>query len=144
MPAAIARPAAGFFYILSRPRPEYLEEYHEWYNTEHGPLRVKLDFVQNGYRYKCVDPDPSLFMAAYDLSRLAGLEEPEYTVLRSNRSARESEVFDKKLDWIDRRVYKDISSRGSSKGPAPVVIVVALLVRNDMIAEVHRWYEEVR
>jgi len=35
-----------------------LEEFHDWYNTEHGPLRVKLDFVLHGRRYKSQHLDP--------------------------------------------------------------------------------------
>ena len=140
-------PAAGsgFFYIPSRPKPEFLQEYHDWYNTEHGPLRLKLDFFLNGYRYRCIDPDdPTLFCAVYDLSRLSGLEEEQYTSLRSTRSAQENAVFDKKLAFIDRRVYKDIGTYGDAPVPAPVIMVVAFVVKNELVPEVHQWYEEVR
>jgi hypothetical protein len=144
MPAAIS-PAAepGLFYIVSQPKSGCEEDYHEWYNTEHGPLRLQLDFVRNGYRYRCTDADSKAFLAIYDLARLAGLQEPRYTHLRANRSTRERKVIADKIDWIDRRVYRDVSSRGRSDDPAPVIMTVALLVRDELVSEVHRWYEKV-
>lgn len=144
MPAAISPPAeAGFLYILSEPKPEYVQEYHDWYNTEHGPARVQLDFVTNGYRYKCVDADSRTFLAIYDLARLGGLQEPGYNLLRDCRSARERRVLEEQINWMNRRVYKNISSRGLPEGPSPVMMTVSLLVRNELVAEVNRWYEKV-
>ncbi|KPI40235.1 uncharacterized protein AB675_7780 [Cyphellophora attinorum] len=126
MPAAISPTAEpGLFYIISQPKAGCEEEYHEWYNTEHGPLRLQLGFVRNGYRYRCIDADSKAFLAIYDLARLAGLQEPA-----------------DKIDWIDRRVYRDVSSRGRSDDPAPVIMTVSLLVRDDLVPEVHRWYEK--
>lgn len=143
MPAAVAPPEAGLLYVLTRPKPEHVHEYQEWYNTEHGPLRMQLDFMQNGYRYRSADGDPSLYMAMYDLYRVSGVEEPQYITMRSQRSAREVEVLDKKLDLVDRRLYTQVASRGVTKGPAPVVMVVEMLVPDELEAEVHQWYEEV-
>lgn len=145
MPAAISPPPeSGFFYILSQPKPEYIQEYHDWYNTEHGPLRMKLDFITNGYRYRCTDEGSNAYLAVYDLARIAGLQEPRYTILRSKRSKRETRVFEEQLEWLDRRVYRDISSRGRSEGPAPVLMTVSLLVRDELVSDVNRWYEKVR
>jgi len=136
-------PGPGFFFVTSRPRPGYLDEYHDWYETEHGPLRLNLDFIANGYRYKSRDLDPPLWAATYDLKRVSGLDEPQYKVLREKRSARESNLMDNKMDFIDRRVYKDISSWGHSEGPAPVIMPVTFLVKDELVEEVNRWYEEV-
>lgn len=143
MPAAVGPPEPGLLYVLTRPKPEYLEDYEEWYNTEHGPLRMQLDFMENGYRYRAADGDPSLYMAMYDVFRLSGLDEPQYTRLRSQRSVREQELLDKKLDMLDRRLYTQVSSRGMSKAPTPVVMVVEMRIPNALEAEVHQWYEEV-
>ena len=135
----------GFFYVLSQPKSrEVLGEYHEWYNREHGPLRMKLDFILNGYRYRSIDAEPLLYLACYDLDRISGLQERRYTALREHRSDREAELISNKLTKLDRRIYADISSRGYAGGPAPLIMTVAFVVENKHVDEVNRWYEEVR
>ena len=134
----------GYFFVLSQLKaPEFEDEYHEWYNTEHGPVRLHLDFFSNGYRYRSLSHDPPLYLACYDLSRVSGLEEPAYTVLREKRSDREVNMVCQNLSKLDRRIYTDISCRGKADGPAPIVMAVAFVVKNEFVDELNRWYEEV-
>ena len=133
----------GLFYILSRPKAKYEDDYHEWYNSEHGPLRLSTDFIRNGLRYRTVDLSPPVFLATYDYSRLEGFDERQYTKLRDNRSPREREVLDNKIDLLDRRFFKNLSTRGSSSDPAPVMMSVIFVVKDEHVEEMHRWYEEV-
>jgi hypothetical protein len=100
---------------------------------------VKLDFFHNGYRYRCLKPDPSIFLATYDLLGTSGLDEEQYGRIREDSSARESHMFDERLDLLDRRVYTHVSSLGKADGPAPVIMVVAFVLKNDLV----RWYEDV-
>lgn len=146
MPSAISPPPeAGLLWVLSRPKPEHTQEYHEWYNTEHGPLRLQLDdLFLNGYRYRCVEDDNPLFLATYDLSSLDGFQDSRYINMRKNRSSRESSLISEKLDYLNRRIYRVISIRGSVEGPAPVIMAVSLVVRPESFSEVDRWYEKVR
>ena len=134
----------GYFFVLSQPKaPEFEDEYHQWYNEEHGPLRMKLDFFLNGYRYKSLGHDPPIYLACYDLASVSVRAKPEYKVLRERRSAREAHVINTKLSKLDRRIYADISTRGSADGPAPVVMPVAFVVKDEFVDELNRWYEEV-
>jgi hypothetical protein len=154
MPAAIDASTdtePGLLYVLTRPKASCEKDYHEWYNTEHGPQRMQLDFVRNGYRYTEAPLTESrdgqsgeelTYMAMYDLSRLSGLDGPEYTSMRSHRSARETEVLTEKMDLVDRRTYTLITSRGACKMPAPVVMTVTLVAERNLTEEIHRWYEE--
>ena len=133
----------GLFYILSQPKPGHEDAYHEWYNSEHGPLRLTTDFVLNGYRYRSLDLDPPVFLATYDASRINGFDETQYTKLRENRSARENDVLDNKLSLLDRRFFKSLSTRGTSSGHAPIIMVVIFVVKDEHVEEMHRWYQEV-
>lgn len=133
----------GFFHIISQPKPGQEDVYNEWYNTEHGPLRMKLDFFKTGYRYKSIGVEPPQYVAVYELSRIGGLEEPEYTILREQRSEYERDLINNKLVCLDRKVYKDVSTRGTSIGPAPLMMAVAFVVKNENVPELHKWYEEV-
>lgn len=67
--------------------------FHEWYNTEHGPLRMRLPFITTGDRYKAIDGEKPEWSAIYDVSDLSMLEKRIYTRLREERSAREKRVM---------------------------------------------------
>ncbi len=134
----------GFFYVQSQPKPELPpEEFDNWYNTEHGPARLNLDFFPNGYRYKSRDLDPPVWLACYDLKKISGLAEPQYTVLREKRSSRETQILSR-MKYMDRRIYSLFSSKGKDKSPAAVLLAVTMYVRDERVDEVDRWYEEVR
>ena len=134
----------GFFCVLSEPSNSIsMEEYHHWYNTEHGPARLKLGNFLNGFRYKSRGLEPPVWLACYDLKRVSGLTEPQYTILREERSERERHVLSR-MKYMDRRIYTDFSSRGLDTSPAPILLVVKMYVKNERVEEVDRWYEEVR
>jgi hypothetical protein len=136
-------PGPGILYVPTQPKASSVAGFHHWYNTEHGPARVGLDFFCNGYRYKGRDTEPALWLACYDLTRVSGMAEKQYTTLRAKRSAQENQVLGHEMNFVDRRIYTTISSRGSDKSPAPVILAVRMWVQNDRAAEVDRWYEEV-
>ncbi|KAL9619102.1 MAG: hypothetical protein Q9160_006279 [Pyrenula sp. 1 TL-2023] len=133
----------GFFYVLSAPKETLSsEEYHDWYNREHGPLRLKLDFIPNGFRYQGRDAAKGIWMACYDLDQVAGLEDPSYTNLRATRSRRETAIVEHGLEYLDRRIYSLYSSRGSATDSSPVILAVTMRVKDSDTEEVDKWYEE--
>lgn len=135
----------GYFFVLSRPKAALsLEQYHEWYNTEHGPLRMKLGFFPVGQRYQSRDLNPRLWLAAYDVANLSCFDDPRYTNLRENRSSRESLLLSKGLDLLDRRIYKALTTRGNVSDAAPVIMAVSFIVKNEHFGELDSWYEKVR
>ena len=134
----------GFFCVLSQPSDSLpVDEYHHWYNTEHGPARLKLHNFSTGFRYKSRGLEPPVWLACYELERVSGLMEPQYTILREKRSERERHVLNR-MKYMDRRIYTDFSSRGIDRSPAPVLLAVKMYVKTERVDEVDRWYEEVR
>lgn len=130
-------------YVLSEPKPSLpVEEFHDWYNNEHGPLRIQLPFVENGLRYK-TDSTPPVWLASYDLTDVSGLQQRMYTRLRDERSDRETRIVENELKYLDRRIYSLVSSRGSNFSPAPVSIAVTLILKPADVEEFDRWYERV-
>ncbi|KAI1438986.1 Alpha/Beta hydrolase protein [Xylaria sp. CBS 124048] len=91
----MASSTPGNVFVTMNPRPSLpLPRFHEWYNNEHGPLRLrKPHLFTNGLRY-CSDiiKEPAYF-ATYDVPSISSLETEEYTSLRSHRSPREAEVM---------------------------------------------------
>ncbi|KAK0614846.1 Alpha/Beta hydrolase protein [Bombardia bombarda] len=97
---------AGMLHVTMQPREGLsLDQFHEWYNNEHGPTRLRLPHIfSNGLRYR----DDKGFMACYDVTDMAHLETPTYTQLRANRSDREAATIGQ-VD-VDRRFLDLISS----------------------------------
>lgn len=149
MDSANPNPDGGVLYAFTQPTADF-KDYHSWYDTEHGPLRVALDFIDGGNRYECyyADPaiqlEPKIYLAMYELNRLSGLTERQYTILTDERSKREDDVFRNRLTMLERRIYKNLSTRGSYDGPAPVLLAVAFIIADEHANEFHKWYEEVR
>lgn len=85
----------GMLYVTMQPQPGLsLDQFHEWYNNEHGPTRLRLpEIFTNGLRYKATDGLEPTFLAAYDVTSMSHLETETYLTLRANRSPREAETI---------------------------------------------------
>ncbi|POR34578.1 3-oxoadipate enol-lactonase 2 [Tolypocladium paradoxum] len=81
----------GILFVTMQPRPGLPPaQFHEWYNNEHGPTRLRLPHIfSNGLRYASDDGAPR-FMAVYDVTAMRHLDTETYTALRANRSPREA------------------------------------------------------
>lgn len=133
----------GLLCVLTKPRsPAFLQDFHDWYNTEHGPARMQLDSILTGYRY-VTDGDDPIWAGIYDLSRVSAITEPAYTNLRKFRSEREQDVMQNKMHILERKIYRRLTTRGSSPEPAPVILSVSLVVKDSLVDDVHDWYDQV-
>ncbi|KAK6955966.1 hypothetical protein Daesc_003613 [Daldinia eschscholtzii] len=85
----------GMLYVTMQPKPGLsIHQFHEWYNNEHGPTRLRLPQIfSNGLRYRAVDEKEPEFLAVYDVVSMPLLETDTYTSLRANRSPREAETI---------------------------------------------------
>ncbi|EKM77779.1 hypothetical protein AGABI1DRAFT_130054 [Agaricus bisporus var. burnettii JB137-S8] len=95
--------AKGFLAVLSEPGQVTLDEFQDWYNNEHVPLRLNhLPSFLTGARYSAVDGKKPGWIALYDIDSTTTFSDPSYTRLRQNRSPREASLV-KRLDILDRR-----------------------------------------
>ncbi|KAL1717663.1 hypothetical protein EV715DRAFT_291971 [Schizophyllum commune] len=106
---------AGFLAVTSEPEREVtLEEFQDWYNNEHVPLRLNhLKSFLNGARYTASDALTPTWLALYDIDDTSTFQKPEYTRLRANRSPREADLV-KRLALLDRRTYEALEDSGPS------------------------------
>ncbi|KAL5335877.1 Alpha/Beta hydrolase protein [Aspergillus crustosus] len=75
----------GLLYVTMHPHPSLPPtQFHEWYNTEHGPLRVRLPFIKNGFRYRAIDNLEPEWVALYDITDMAELTRDTYLSLRGD------------------------------------------------------------
>ncbi|KAI2610799.1 alpha/beta-hydrolase [Hypoxylon fragiforme] len=85
----------GMLYVTMQPKPGLpIPQFHEWYNNEHGPTRLRLPQIfPNGLRYRATDGKTPEFLAAYDVTSMSHLQTSTYTSLRENRSSREADTI---------------------------------------------------
>lgn len=132
----------GYLAVAIQPGSETEEKaFHEWYNTEHGPLRLRLPFVLNGSRYKAADGERPEWSAVYDVSDLSWCEKRIYTRLREERSKREKAVMST-FESLDRKIYSLYSERGSNPQPAPVQVAVSIRVNEADLQNLDDWHEQ--
>lgn len=145
----------GLLYVTMQPKPGLsLDQFHEWYNNEHGPTRLRLPHIfSNGLRYAATDGEQPHFLAAYDVTSMHHLDTPTYTSLRENRSPREAET----IGQVDvKRFFYDLVAEHKSPLFAPIeelsdkeaeglvlVAVEATLTDvEDAEGKLNKWYEE--
>ncbi|KAH8819155.1 Alpha/Beta hydrolase protein [Xylogone sp. PMI_703] len=113
----------GLLYVTMQPHPDLsFEEFTDWYNNEHGPLRLRLDFVTNGFRYRAIDIDrpenkdktpdelPE-WMALYDCTDVFGMAGDSYTALRKEGIRSQREIDTMARITVDRRVFDSVDTK---------------------------------
>ncbi|KAF2150188.1 alpha/beta-hydrolase [Myriangium duriaei CBS 260.36] len=144
--------APGILYVTMQPKAELpSEQFEDWYNNEHGPLRLRLSFCTNGYRYRATDLEDSEkgaheWMAVYDMDDLEALNGEEYMKLRGPPVQTQRETDLRPYLDIDRRSFDFISERKADdyRGPPSSVVVSVKfsLEPGQDPEELTRWYDE--
>ncbi|KAK1761554.1 Alpha/Beta hydrolase protein [Echria macrotheca] len=104
----------GLLHVTMEPQLGLsLDQFHEWYNNEHGPTRLRLPHMfTNGLRYRQTDGQTPTFLAVYDVTDMAHLETAVYTDLRANRSPREAATIGQ-VD-VNRRFFDLVGEQKSA------------------------------
>ena len=139
--------AAGLLYVYTDPADAVTPaEFHDWYDHEHGPARIAVPGIQNGYRYQAADDFAPPWLALYDLDSPSVLDSDAYQALLAGTSDREKSVMSRLAEQgtLDRRVYELISSDsdGTAAGAAPVILAVALSVPAETEDDLTAWYTD--
>jgi len=155
-------PTPGILYVTMQPKPELPDsQFNDWYNNEHGPTRLRLPFITNGFRYRAndlegaapTDTNPE-WMAVYDITDMAELTKDAYLRLRDQpvKSKREADTMAKIK--VDRKLYDFVESRESkefkvlekveNEGEGNVMIAVFLDLHEGagIKEELDKWYRE--
>ena len=153
-------PTPGILYVTMQPDGKLpVAQFHDWYNNEHGPTRLRLPFVENGFRYRATDLDgpgkgmPE-WMAIYDIADTAELTKETYTRLREDgvKSRREKDAM--KQIAVDRRIFTLVKSWEAKDfkrlenitmgGEENVLIAVSLSLfpEKGNEEELTKWYDE--
>ncbi|KAL7623672.1 hypothetical protein AAE478_005224 [Parahypoxylon ruwenzoriense] len=145
----------GMLYVTMQPRPGLpIEQFHEWYDNEHGPTRLRLPRIfTNGLRYRAADGRGPEYLAVYDVTSMPLLQTETYTSLRANRSPREAETIGQVdverhfLDLVSTEqspLFIPIEQLTDDEGEGIVLLTVELKLKDtaDAEAETVKWYEQ--
>ncbi|KAH0260940.1 alpha/beta-hydrolase, partial [Aureobasidium melanogenum] len=150
---------SGILYVTMQPSADLpAADFHDWYNNEHGPNRLRLPFIHNGFRYRARDlsgegKGKHEWMAIYDTDDMDAFNSEEYLALRGApiQTQRERDIRPKVE--IDRRSYDLVSSREAKEfkklekienyGEGNVMISVLLKLKPGQKGEeLDKWYNE--
>jgi hypothetical protein len=133
--------ADGLLFAYTDPGSVPLDEFHDWYDNEHGPARLTVPGISAGYRYRATDGQAPPWLALYFMTAGA-LDSPDYKALGPSASAREKSILSR-ITTLDRRVYQQVSSDGPElDGPAPAVMAVSISVPAALEDDTLAWYTE--
>jgi hypothetical protein len=133
--------ADGLLFAYTDPGRVPLDEFHDWYDNEHGPARLTVPGISAGYRFRALDDAAPPWLAIYETTARA-VESPEYKALGPSASAREKAVLSQ-LALLDRRVYEQVSFDGAAlERPGPVLMIVSISVPAALEDDMAAWYAE--
>ncbi|KAJ4352052.1 uncharacterized protein N0V89_007398 [Didymosphaeria variabile] len=155
----------GILYVTMQPKEGLPPaQFHDWYNNEHGPGRLRLSFCRNGFRYRANDLPVSSagtqeqpeWMAIYDIDDMDYLTKDVYTRLRKAPVQSQRERDTMKQLHIDRRFYdavegdewkaddfkslEDVQNEG--EGNVLVAVYLSLNDGEGKEEELAKWYRE--
>jgi hypothetical protein len=133
--------ADGLLFAYTDPGRVPLDEFHDWYDNEHGPARLTVPGISAGYRFRALDDAAPPWLAIYE-TKPGAVDSPEYKALAPSASVREKKVLSD-LALLDRRVYEQVSLDGAAlDAPGPVLMVVSISVPAALEDDMAQWYAE--
>ncbi|KAJ3849888.1 hypothetical protein EV368DRAFT_46432 [Lentinula lateritia] len=88
------------------------EQFNDWYDNEHAPLRITIPGFLTAARYKALDTALNAFpkwLALYDMASQEVMQSHEYKDLRLKASDNERRVIGN-LEMLNRRIYELVNS----------------------------------
>jgi pimeloyl-ACP methyl ester carboxylesterase len=151
-------PTPGLLYVTMQPKGSLPDtHFHDWYNTEHGPLRLRLPFVTNGFRFRATDGEQPEYVALYDITDMDELTRKTYLDLRTDLIKTEREKKTMAQIDVGRLLYDLVDERSSpdfrpledradtdaeTRGSILVAVTTATHPDAEKQAEHDRWYRE--
>jgi hypothetical protein len=135
----------GLLFSQMEPPPELEADFHDWYETEHIPVRMAVPGFREAVRYEAVEGSPR-YLACYFLESLAALETPEYREVKESPGARTERMLGS-VHGFTRYTCEGVSDTAqpgvpSATAPGSLLFVATFDVPQDAAAEFDAWYEE--
>ena len=141
---------SGLLLVYSEPGPAVSpEEYNNWYDNEHVPLRLPIPSFHSWSRWVAADGKQPSYVAIYDIDSPDSINDSAYTSLASTRSEREKSII-ARLALLDRRAYRlhepvhppKAGDAYDVRKPGPFLSITAMDIPEEHVAEFNQWYNE--
>jgi hypothetical protein len=126
------------------PEPDFADNFHDWYDTEHIPIRMDAPGFVSAQRYRR-DDSPG-YLAVYELDDLAAMKTPEYGVIKGQPSDRTRWML-ANVKGFTRYLCRSLDVAEKPSAPdavvtAPLLYAVWFNVPEAEQAEFDAWYRE--
>lgn len=128
----------GLLFCQMEPLPGCEAEFHEWYDHDDIPARLRIPGFTGARRYVARAGSPR-FLAVYELAELDALRSSAYQELKRNPSTRTARMLSS-VNGLTRFVCEELRDTGP-RPAAPWLSVAAFAVPSVDEATFHRWYE---
>lgn len=129
----------GILFSQMEPPAGRLDEFHEWYETDHIPARMALPGFTGARRYRAREGSPE-FLAVYELDSLAALATGGYARVKSSPTATTHEMLSI-VNGFTRYTLRQTQDAGAP-ATGRFLSVVAFSVPDEDEAEFDAWYGE--
>ena len=156
--------APGLLYVTMQPKETLPPtQFHDWYNNEHGPNRLRLPFIPNGFRYHASDLEQNAgsqakpeWMAWYDITDMEEMTKESYQRLRRLGIQSQREADTMKNIWVDRKLLDFVGEKVNQgkfvkledmehfdkNEEGNTVVSVSFIVDSDAKSKVDEWLEK--
>lgn len=136
--------AKSILFSEMTPAEEWERRFHDWYNTEHIPIRMNAPGFERARRYREIGSDKCL--AVYEMESADAMRTPEYQKIKEQPSE-ETRWMLSNVSGFTRYTGEQIGEQkrtGLDIDPyeAPVLYSVMFEVPKEREDEFNRWYEE--
>jgi hypothetical protein len=134
--------SAGLLFSQMEPPAGAEAEFHDWYNNQHIPERMRIPGFAEAIRYEQLgDAETARYLACYFLDDVAALSTPEYLKLKSDPGERTARML-REVRRFTRYICDQTSDTGAADEPTGILYVVAFSVPESDRADFDGWYDE--
>jgi hypothetical protein len=132
------QPGAILFSEMT-PGPSWEDEFNDWYDREHIPLRMAVPGFASAQRYRI--PGALNYLAVYEMDSAEVLKSEAYIRLKNHPSERTAQML-RGVTGFTRYIGEQISVGGGSAPDAPQLYVVFFEVPADRERAFSDWHEQ--
>lgn len=129
----------GILFSQMEPPEGWDTQFHDWYDTDHIPVRLALPGFDGATRYRAVEGDPR-FLAVYDIGDMGVLDTPAYQAIKESPTEQTTRMLGN-VHGFTRYTCEEISDTGDVGRTGDYLAVVAFAVPPADLAQFDDWYE---
>jgi len=133
--------AKGLLFAAFNFRAAHEDEFHDWYDLEHAPERLRVPGFLNAERWIAED-NPKVAAATYDLDTVGVLATPAYRAIGGDNQS----VWTRRITGMSQRIMRFVGEQlvpGDLTAPdvAGALLVASMNVAPEAEADFNEWYD---